>query len=402
MQVKRYEVATMNDAMTKIKNDLGPEAIILSAKKIRNGRQDVFEVMAARDEHTNLEVKGYYKKEEEGNSKPVEREGDIAALLRSELREIRQSIESLQNQNSLSRELAEIKETMNSFFDVLGMRKGRILQDLNSKLYLHLLGSGFSRASACRLVDTVNRKNQNPILTSEEEALLLLEKNIGCLLPSCGDNHREKRIKMFIGPTGVGKTTTLAKLAARYSILKKKSVGLISTDNFRIAATEQLGTYAKIMGLRMEKASTPETFAKGLEIFADKDVILVDTPGRAHPDSGYLHHLRQAIPDQMIETNILINATGGEDYFEDVISGHSRIQIDRMIVTKIDESRRLGRLYDAITRMKKPVSYLTCGQNVPQDIEEITPDRLANLMVRGTSRFLENRSTVFTSSGKES
>lgn len=394
MQVKRYEVASMNEAMTKIKDDLGPDAVILSARKIRSGRQEAFEVMAARDENTQLTENAPGHAQVESKTHPLNQPEDVLTLFRSELREIRESIDAFKTQNSLSRELAEMKETMNSFFDVLGMRKGRAPQDLNSKVYLHLLGNGFSRASACRIVDAVNQKASQPGQMSEAEALVLAEKHIGNSLPVFRETGNEKRIKMFIGPTGVGKTTTLAKLAARYSIMKKRNVGLITTDNFRIAAAEQLGTYAKIMGLRMERASTRETFNKALKSFADKDIILVDTPGRARPDDGYLNKLEQTLPDQAIETNLLINATGSEDHLENIVSGYSRLRIDHLIVTKIDESRRFGMLYDFISKTKKPVTYLTCGQNVPQDIEEVTSARMANLMLRCAAKFAENGSNV--------
>jgi flagellar biosynthesis protein FlhF len=385
MQMKRYEVASMNEAMMKIKNDLGPDAVILSARKIRSGRQEAFEVMAARDENTLLTENVHNSHGSGPKVRELNCQEDVFTFFRDELKEIRESIKAFQRQNSLSMELAEMKETMNSFFDVLGMRKGRVPRDLNQKVYLHLVGNGFSRAGACRIVDAMNQTASPSGQLDEAEALTLAEKHIMNSLPVLGETGHEKRIKMFIGPTGVGKTTTLAKLAARYSIMKKRKVGLITTDNFRIAAAEQLETYAKIMGLPMERASTRETFAKALRAFADKDIILVDTPGRARPDDGYLNKLEQTLPDQVIETNLLINATGSEDHLENIVSGYSRFRIDHLIVTKIDESRRFGVLYDIISKTDKPVTYLTCGQNVPQDIEEVTPARMANLLLRCTA-----------------
>jgi len=401
MQVKRYEVTSMNDALAKIKNDLGPDAIILSARKIRSGRQEAFEVMAARDENTQLTENISSRTGTVNKARSLDSQEDVFTFFRGELKEIRESIDAFQRQNTISRELAEMKETMNSFFDVLGMRKGRAPQDLNSRVYLHLLGSGFSRASACRIVDAVTQKASQPGQMSEAEALALAEKYIGNSLPASKETDHEKRIKMFIGPTGVGKTTTLAKLAARYSIMKKRSVGLITTDNFRIAAAEQLGTYAKIMGLRMERASTRETFNKALKTFNDKDIILVDTPGRARPDDGYLNQLEQTLPDQAIETNLLINATGSQDHLENIVSGYSRFRIDHLIITKTDESRRFGMLYDVISKTNKPVHYLTCGQNVPQDIEEVTPARMANLMLRCPAQYEGNGPNVYANTNKE-
>jgi len=190
---------------------------------------------------------------------------------------------------------------------------------------------------------------------------------------------------LMIGPTGVGKTTTLAKLAARQALVEKRKVGLISTDNVRVAAGEQLGAYARIMGLPMECASTPEAFEKAIRRFADRDVVLVDTPGRARPDDAYLLRMAQALPDETVETNLLMNATGSGDYLERLVTDYGRLRVDQLIITKIDESRRFGSLYDVIVRAARPVAYLTGGQNVPQDIEEASPLRMAKLMLSGAA-----------------
>jgi flagellar biosynthesis protein FlhF len=143
----------------------------------------------------------------------------------------------------------------------------------------------------------------------------------------------------------------------------------------------------------MEKASTRQTFEKAVKSFADKDIILVDTPGRARPDDGYLNQIEFALPDQSIETSLLINATGSPEHLENIVSAYSRFRISNLIVTKIDESGKFGMLYDVIAKTNKPVTYLTCGQNVPQDIEEVTPARMANLMIGsaayGSGRFVE-------------
>ena len=114
------------------------------------------------------------------------------------------------------------------------------------------------------------------------------------------------------------------------------------------------------------------------------DVILVDTPGRGSLDDGYLHLLENFLPDQT-ETNLLINATASEDNMQDVLSRYATIHYDNIIVTKIDESRRFGALYDVVSKARKPVTYLTCGQNVPQDIEEATLPRMASLIMNNVA-----------------
>lgn len=381
MQVKRYEVSTINEALLKIKNDLGPDAVILSTRKIKKGRQDVLEVMAARDEAQVLLTQAAM---EPVSSHPLSVPGrpeDAIALFRGELAQMRKAIESLQRQSMLGRELAEMKQTLDAFFDVVGMRKGRAPREVNSALYMHLTGNGFSKASACKILDAVNAKMAGAAPMNEQAAFDLMESCIAGSLPGREVKKGMARIQMFIGPTGVGKTTTLAKLAARYALMKKKKVGLITTDNYRIAAAEQLGTYARIMDLPMEKASSREAFDDAVRRFSDRDVILVDTPGRARPDDGYLKQIPEAIPDQVLETNLLINATGSVDHLENIVTAYSRFRISNLIITKIDESRKFGMLYDIISRTNRPVTYLTCGQNVPQDIEEVTSDKMANLLI---------------------
>jgi len=115
LQVKRYEVASMNDALANIKNDLGPDAIILSARKIRSGRQEAFEVMAARDENTQLTENILSRTGTVNKARSVDSQEDVFTLFRGELKENRESIDAFQRQNTISRELAEMKETMNFF-----------------------------------------------------------------------------------------------------------------------------------------------------------------------------------------------------------------------------------------------------------------------------------------------
>lgn len=381
MQVKRYEVASISDALVKIKNDLGPDAIILSTKKLKAGKSPLIEVLAARDEKSNLRENPFKGAVPEISSRSAENSEDTIERLQTEISELKESLHLSHQDSSLTRELAEVKDTLDKFFDLLGMRKGKANRDINPKVYLHLLGRGFSRGSACRIVESVNPAMSCGADFSEKKALSIVEDYIVKSLPAAQRANDRKKIKVFIGPTGVGKTTTLAKMAARFSIMKKMKVGLITTDTFRIAATAQLGTYARIMGLNMEVASSKESFQKAIRLFADRDVILVDTPGRGSLDDGYINFLENRSPSSNTETNLLLNATASDDNLQDVLAKYANINFDNLIVTKIDESRRFGILYDAISKVKKPVTYLTCGQNVPQDIVEATPGKMANLIM---------------------
>jgi flagellar biosynthesis protein FlhF len=382
MQVKRYEVSSINEALTKIKEDMGPDAIILSAKKINNTGNSVLEVMAARDEKVNQPEKRIVDPlPPEGRLSSENRE-DVYKFIRREIGELKEIIRSGQKEKSLSGELEELKETMDKFFDILGTRKRKANPDVYSKVYYQLLACGFTRTSACRVMEEIGPQVSSRDQLTEETVLRIVEEFVVKSMPVLNKAKEEKRIKAYVGATGVGKTTTLAKLAARYSLMKKKSVGLITIDTFRIAAIEQLRTYARIMGIRMEVASTKESFQKSLQLFSDKDIVLIDTPGRSCVDEDYLSMMDIMLRNKNIETNLLVSTTASEDNLLDIVAKYSPFDYDNLIITKIDESRRFGILYDVINKAQRPVSFLTCGQNVPQDIEDVTPQKMANLIMR--------------------
>jgi flagellar biosynthesis protein FlhF len=199
-----------------------------------------------------------------------------------------------------------------------------------------------------------------------------------------GRNIKSKRVKAFIGPTGVGKTTTLAKLAAHYAIDRKLSVGLVTTDTFRIAAAEQLKVYAKILNIPLEVAPDRETFQRTLSLFSSKDIVLVDTPGRNHNDRESMDRLNQIINTGMpVEFNLLLSLTSSGENLMDAVETYQNVfDYDHLIFTKIDECNRFGLIFNVVEQSGKPVLYITNGQNVPQDIQKITPGKLAEMLVK--------------------
>ncbi len=377
MQIKRYEVATINEAIGRIKQDLGPDAVILSARKIRSGAKQAFEVTAACD--PDPKPKNPVSEGRGGNRTKEDVSESGMTSLRRELDEIRASLATIARDQSLRIELAEMKETLNHFFDVVGMRRGRTQMDDHRRLYLHLKESGFSQAAACRIIEAVNAA-QSGAAGQAGDLFEAARRYIQKTLPADPTFGAHKRVQFFLGPTGVGKTTTLAKLAARYAMVEKKKVGLINTDNYRIAAAEQLGTYAKIMGLPVETATTAEAFGLALKKYDGLDVILVDTPGRANPDGASFRKLVGPLKEAGYDAHLLISAAGDADYLKRVVDQYEAFDVRRMLITKTDEAIRFGGLYDVIGRSGRPVSFVTCGQNVPQDIREATPGALSALI----------------------
>jgi len=380
MQVKRYEAINIQDALAKIKNDMGPDAIVLSTKRLP-GEKRLIEILAAKDngcEEQEIFTGGSRKDLNETMFSTDDRE--ILFSLRNEIGEIKSLVRGA-GKERLNEEFAEIKDSMNTFFDALGLRNKGEGKHTPPQIYYYLLSRGLSREMACRLLDKMNQDYPSHEMIDYERGLKIAEDLLkGTFIER---EEKEKRVKVFLGPTGVGKTTTLAKLAARYTLEQKKSVGLITTDTYRIAAVEQLKTYARIMGLPLEVATGRETFRQSIERFHDKEFIMVDTPGRSREEGGYLSKLKDMLTGNWeMETNLLLSLTSSRESLMDVVGRYSTFGYDQIILTKLDECTQCGILYDVVERANKPVSYISIGQNVPQDIEQATPVRLAEIVMR--------------------
>ncbi len=198
-----------------------------------------------------------------------------------------------------------------------------------------------------------------------------------------GDGGRPLTIAL-VGPTGVGKTTTIAKLAAAYKLRQGKKVGLITSDTYRIAAVDQLRTYANIIGLPLKVALTPREMAGACGSLADCDVILVDTAGRSQHDKGRLEELAAfidaATPD---ETHLVLSATVAEPVLAKAAERFAVLQPTRVIFSKLDEAVHFGVIVNTCRKVGMRVSYVTTGQEVPDEIELAQADRLARLVLDG-------------------
>lgn len=190
----------------------------------------------------------------------------------------------------------------------------------------------------------------------------------------------------LVGPTGVGKTTTIAKLAATFKLKQGKQVGLITMDTYRIAAVDQLQTYANIIGVPLHVVSAPAEMAEAVGKCAGCDVVLIDTAGRSQRDDPRLEELRTfleaAAPH---ETHLVLSSTCTQRVLEDTIERFSKIRTERIIFTKLDEAVTFGVVLNVLRKVKKRLSYVTTGQEVPHQIEPGRPDRLAALMLGETA-----------------
>lgn len=366
MQIKRYEAINTSEAMEKIKADLGPDAVVLSTRKLKGG----IEVIAARD-HLG---RGIDKGELMGTG--------VVDLFKTELDQMKALIQDFKRERNVQAELAELKETVGVLFDILGVQRKKDLPPSLSKIYYHLLSVGISKERACALVQGVQATCPPDILRDYHHTLNVVEDAIKQSITPPYTKPKRRRVSAFIGPAGEGKTTTLAKLAARSLVGENRSVGVITMDTYRIGGAQQLKIYADIMDVPMEVASGKGEFEEALRKFSDRDVILIDTPGKGDDKDGCLSRLKEyCTKDFPLETNLVLSMTSSQESMMDAVRSFGRVDYDNIIFTKLDNSRRCGSVYNVIDSVGKPVWYIADGQNVPRDLRKMDPARLARLIV---------------------
>ncbi|NWF67275.1 MAG: flagellar biosynthesis protein FlhF [Campylobacterales bacterium] len=200
-----------------------------------------------------------------------------------------------------------------------------------------------------------------------------------------------KKIMMLVGPTGVGKTTTLAKLAARYAYMmnKRYKVGIITLDTYRMGAVEQLMSYAKIMKLGIEVVSDPPEFVSTLNSLRHCDYILIDTVGRSQNDKSKIDILKDYInadTSLTIDVNLVVSLNTKYEDLKDIYNNFEDLNIDTLMLTKLDETCCFGNILNLIFDTKKPLSYFSIGQDVPNDIMVADKEFLVNCLLNGFSR----------------
>lgn len=191
-----------------------------------------------------------------------------------------------------------------------------------------------------------------------------------------------RRLVALVGPTGVGKTTTIAKLAANFRLREKRSVGLITVDTYRIAAVDQLRTYADIIDLPMEVVSTPKQMRKAVERFTNLDLVLLDTAGRSPRDDVRIQELKSLLAEaQPDEIHLVLSAAAGSHGLASVAERFAAVGAAALVLTKLDEAAALGNLLPLLRSCRLPLSYVTNGQNVPDDIVPADRQRVARLLL---------------------
>jgi flagellar biosynthesis protein FlhF len=259
--------------------------------------------------------------------------------------------------------------------------------------YLKLIEQEVAEELAEEIVTRVSKGLSKQAIENEDAVRRAVHDEIARRLPVEGGTGKleapqdgRPRTIALIGPTGVGKTTTIAKLAATFKLKQGKKVGLITMDTYRIAAVEQLRTYAGIIGLPLKVVNTAEQLADAIAEYRDLDAILIDTAGRSQKASDKLGELKQVLAAaDPHEVHLVLSSTVSQKVLLQTIDRFSAVDADRIIFTKLDEAVTGGVLLNVAKRVGKKVSYITTGQEVPHEIEPGDSDRLAELVMGETS-----------------
>lgn len=374
MKIKRYEASSMEEAIARVKSDLGPEAIILHTRRLQRSwpvnmfKKGAVEITAALD--VNLMEQKEHIAESNGdlseyNTFDSEAIEDRFNQLQGEIEEIKSIVKTIASQ--LTDPL--FQEVPAPFLDV----------------YEKLLYAKVEDELAKKLMKSLQAQLSTSELASPDILREKLVSEIAKLIPVCPPlplEDGQRKVIALIGPTGAGKTTTLAKLAARYCLYEGKKAVFLTADTYRIAAVDQLKTYAEIIGAPIEIVFNNQDAREALARHEDKDLVLIDTAGRSPLNESQMNELAALMnvcnPD---EIHLVLSVTNKLADQINAIKRFSIVPISKFIFTKLDETNTPGTMLNVITKTKVPISYLAMGQNVPEDIRVAEPQKVANLML---------------------
>jgi flagellar biosynthesis protein FlhF len=271
----------------------------------------------------------------------------------------------------------EIGELKKSFRTLSKAIPGK--PEIAGGLYAELLGQGMDAELADHLITTGSRNNPAPTELRERVRRLLADQLV--IAPPAEMHAKSRMVSVFVGPTGVGKTTTIAKIAGHAAIRMKKKVGLISTDIFRIGGQEQLTRFGELLGVPTYGCADISTLKDLVASLDDRDLVLIDTPGSSPSDLARLSKLETVTAAAAAKVHLVISATTRSEDIAKIVSRFQRFTPHSVIFTKIDETDSKGPLVGDLLRNELAVSYLTNGQRVPEDLLIPGADELARYVL---------------------
>lgn len=404
MIIKKFQAKTENDAVEAAKNELGNAVVIMNVRKVK--RKGLFgfllpqltEVTVALEEESEQKVQALRKSTDSQNGSSVKTE---------RVSESRRSIEEdPQGQKDFEKQLENsvIEEKLDSLHSLLEQQLKKPEEETEETaeeetkedemtrfiklVYNTMLDNEVDEKYANQIIDETEKNNKpgtpfDHALADVYQKMILKFGNSQELTES----RKGPRVVLFIGPTGVGKTTTIAKIASVYRLEQKKKVALLTADTYRIAAAEQLRTYAGILEIPFRVIYSGEEIGQAIRDFQDYDYIMVDTAGHAHQNAEQKESIKSLIhaADELADSEVflVLSATTKYNDLKKIVDAYREMADYKLIFTKLDETEELGNLFNIRLYTGAEICYVTYGQNVPDDLESFNPQKTVKLLLGG-------------------
>lgn len=377
MQIKRFEAKNMTSALRLIKAELGTDAVILSARSIKK-RSGILgtltysgvEVTAATDTH--IPAEGEHLGDDFRSDAADKSIGPYAGYSQTPIpRPAQTRGAGAQPAKALRSKRSDRAAALKKY--LFGLYQQLISQGVDADIAVDL-------TEGMKLIPNVTHR-----LANGESDLLItsLLETMGLRTQPIQFDHIKPRPIVFIGASGTGKTSAIAKLAAHFTITQKKAVALITFDDIRIGALDQIHVYARIIGVPYAVASNRSELKKQLKRFNDRDLVLIDTPGLNPRNSIQIKELQRHFEKMpSLQTQLVLSATTKEADLRDTIRRFEGFGQRRLLFTRLDETGAVGNLLNVLVRTHLPVSYLSDGQQVPDDIRPASLKKLVRILVR--------------------
>ena len=421
MNLKRYRVKNIKEALAFIKRDLGPDALIVSTRQVKEGKgafgmfgKTMLEVTAAASEAKKPSARAKavetYRHDSEiseatmantfltpKNKSALSISDETRKMMmpiQKELQGIRLTLGDLSNQSDglnnhmmgqLKNELGEMRHMLH----ILASRSNSLSEpDLPENLlllYQQMKFSGLEEKFARRIVleaqrnmtedDAENYSYVKIFIARMLMKIIKITKGLEGLKP-------QQKIVALLGPTGVGKTTTVAKIASEQMTKYKRKVALISVDTIHSSAVRQIRSFAKMIKAPISVVNDKSEMNKAISSYEDYESIIIDTDGCSQRNEKQLLEMREFFDERgRIHNYLVLSATSKDSDMNEVTRKFGSMPIDSIIFTKLDESAAYGSLFNHAIRFKKPLSYLSVGQKIPEDIEVASKERLVDLLL---------------------
>ncbi|MEW5841847.1 MAG: flagellar biosynthesis protein FlhF [Bacteroidota bacterium] len=367
MQVKKYLAPSLKEATQQMKKELGIDAIILGTRIIegekRRGMKNMYEITAGIDQAPTSKTAKENLPTSINSSK-----------FQDELEKLSKRIYGRGEESSSLEEKGNGSERKSSSKEI-----EKAVDELANTLEDHEVNKNIIKDLTKHLWDSYNF-----LESSNLESYLI--SSMASLIPTTSFKVKKNKTTKIalVGPTGVGKTTCIAKLAVISKIIHKLKVGLISIDTYRLGAIDQLRIFSEVSDIEMEVAYEPEDMPKLIKKFKNKELIFIDTVGRSQKAKQNLESIKKYLDAAGVEETILVvNSTSSTRTLNDIAEKFKVLNYKSVIFSKVDEAVAFGNIMNLSTTHNVPVMFLTNGQTIPDDIVSVNPNYLANLIYTG-------------------